>query len=879
MGFTPTFLTWQFAAAGALCAAGPVIIHLLNRRRYRVLPWAAMEFLREAMQQSRRILRLRDLLLLALRTAAVLLFGLALAQPYFSSRNEEFRGDQPVHAVLLIDNSLSMAYQQAEGSLLEIARRKARELIEQLPSGSLISIVPLCGSRYPQSLDPYRVPEHALEALARIEITDRTATLASAVNAAKRVCEASPELAKRVILFADQQRTNWTGFQPSPGESKLPPIQAVDVGFSSATSAWENSWIADVRVQDGLADVETPATIIAELRHRGPTARTDVTVTLEVNGQEVGSKIVTLEPGEAEREVSFEHSFDTFAPEPGQPVFVPVSVRLAPDRLVEDDVRHAMVPVVASLPVVFVDQVAAAEENPAKNRLGETRHLRTLLAPGRKGEEQARQLISVRHRRIDELDAGTLTDARLVVVAGLSSPDDRVPLLRQYVEQGGQLFLAAGAEFDPLLWNQLAWRDGEGILPLPLRPETVGEQPEEAQGVLQPFFLSFDSLAVHDFFQIAGVAEADLRDLYAEPVFFKTAVIDEAPETLQAFRDRTRQHVEGLYAQWLVQDSSAGEAKSKSDVQPWDDLLRDAKVDLTAAPGSDEALVDRLTSAALPTVLARYAGNNLPALVERRIGRGKVVMLSTGILSNWNTLPKTNAVVMLDRILRTMILDTLPQRNFTPQEQLAMPIVADLRDLSVMVLRPGEESWESLEATFVSRARRGVAIPHCLDRGIYRVAGFPVAPGTADARAERRGAPTEVTAEGTEASRGGVPLSAGDANRKPIWELSLSVNGDPDESDLTPVAPTDVEQAVATQAVAWVGWGETVSLAGIHVRGQNLWWWLALLVLVLLIAEAVVILTSAWQLRRAMLRSDPESGAATLEVVGASPVSRGGALV
>ena len=70
-----------FAIAGALAAAGPVVIHLLNRRRFRVVHWAAMDFLKEAVRRNRRILEWRDLVLLLLRTLAVVLFGLALARP------------------------------------------------------------------------------------------------------------------------------------------------------------------------------------------------------------------------------------------------------------------------------------------------------------------------------------------------------------------------------------------------------------------------------------------------------------------------------------------------------------------------------------------------------------------------------------------------------------------------------------------------------------------------------------------------------------------------------------------------------------------------------------------------------------------------------
>ena len=54
----PSFLLPWFAVAGLVAAGGVVVIHLLNRRRYRVLPWAAMDFLREAVFRSRRIMRM-----------------------------------------------------------------------------------------------------------------------------------------------------------------------------------------------------------------------------------------------------------------------------------------------------------------------------------------------------------------------------------------------------------------------------------------------------------------------------------------------------------------------------------------------------------------------------------------------------------------------------------------------------------------------------------------------------------------------------------------------------------------------------------------------------------------------------------------------------
>ena len=68
-----------------------------------------MDFLKEAVQRQRRILTLRDIILLILRTLCVLLFGLAMARPYSESSSAVVSSGQPVHAILVVDNSLSMA--------------------------------------------------------------------------------------------------------------------------------------------------------------------------------------------------------------------------------------------------------------------------------------------------------------------------------------------------------------------------------------------------------------------------------------------------------------------------------------------------------------------------------------------------------------------------------------------------------------------------------------------------------------------------------------------------------------------------------------------------------------------------------------------------
>ena len=72
---------------GTVLATAPIIIHLLNRRRFIRVDWAPMEYLKLTLKTNRRRLRLEQWLLLAIRTLAVLALFLAVARPISSGTN------------------------------------------------------------------------------------------------------------------------------------------------------------------------------------------------------------------------------------------------------------------------------------------------------------------------------------------------------------------------------------------------------------------------------------------------------------------------------------------------------------------------------------------------------------------------------------------------------------------------------------------------------------------------------------------------------------------------------------------------------------------------------------------------------------------------
>src|SRR5436189_5539109 len=88
----------------------PPLIHLLNRRRFQVVDWGAMQFL-QISETTRRRLLIEELLLMALRMGLIALFVLALAAPFVVSPLVAKVGGRPNRdVVLVIDGSFSMGF-------------------------------------------------------------------------------------------------------------------------------------------------------------------------------------------------------------------------------------------------------------------------------------------------------------------------------------------------------------------------------------------------------------------------------------------------------------------------------------------------------------------------------------------------------------------------------------------------------------------------------------------------------------------------------------------------------------------------------------------------------------------------------------------------
>jgi len=138
---------------GTLAISIPILIHLLNKRKFDHVQWAAMRFLQVSIEQNQRRLQIEDLLLLLLRCAMIALLAIALARPALNSAAVGgIFGGSSVNAVIVIDNSYSMGASDGVNSRFDLAKKAAAQVVELLPAGSSTAVV--LASDAPDNLIP-----------------------------------------------------------------------------------------------------------------------------------------------------------------------------------------------------------------------------------------------------------------------------------------------------------------------------------------------------------------------------------------------------------------------------------------------------------------------------------------------------------------------------------------------------------------------------------------------------------------------------------------------------------------------------------------------------------------------------------------------------
>lgn len=181
----------------------PVIIHLFNFRKFKKVYFSNVTFLKEIQQQTSSSRNLKHLLLLLTRALIIIFLVLAFARPYIPDENQKDASFQQQAVSIYVDNSYSMESLNKEGSLLDEAKRRAKEIASAYSINDKYQLLTNDFEGKHQRLLSY---EEFIQAVDDIKISALNRSLQQVMNRQLDVFAGEPNTNKTIYILSDFQR-------------------------------------------------------------------------------------------------------------------------------------------------------------------------------------------------------------------------------------------------------------------------------------------------------------------------------------------------------------------------------------------------------------------------------------------------------------------------------------------------------------------------------------------------------------------------------------------------------------------------------------------------------------------------------------------------
>ncbi|MDB5032839.1 MAG: hypothetical protein JWQ98_80 [Chlorobi bacterium] len=418
-----TFLN-PFLLVAMAAAAVPLLLHLLNLRKLRTVEFSSLRFLKELQKTRIRKLKLKQILLLILRTALVIFAVLAFARPALRGSAGLPGARAATTAVILIDNSFSMDVRDERGSRFRQAQQAALDLVDLLQENDDAYLIPMTDLKGANDAEPTRSRDGLRNAISSMKLGYRRADLDDGLRVAASLLDKSENLNKELYIITDAQRSNASGAVDSLhifGDATR--IYLLPIGNGSALGS-ANLGLDSIRVLSSVFEINKPVEMRAWVHNYGESDVQNVPVSIYLNGERAGQSSVTVAAGKTE-------AVELSGP-PKHPGLLSGRVEIEGDALDADNRRYFAFPVGDRI------TIAVAGSPESLNYLG----LALPLAGG---------AINVERTSPGGLGAVDLSRVSAVVLADAAGAD--AARLGDFVANGGGMVIYGGPGMDRNAFN------------------------------------------------------------------------------------------------------------------------------------------------------------------------------------------------------------------------------------------------------------------------------------------------------------------------------------------------------------------------------------------------------------------------------------------
>jgi len=452
-----TFLNGALAF-GALAFAIPLLIHILNRSRFRTVEWGAMHLLESVIKVNHKRFRIDQLILLLVRCAIPVLLALCLAKPVLTG-SRLLEGDSPVSLVILLDTSYSMDTVDSAGSRFDSAVDAACAIVGAVSRGSEVAVIQTGGRPTPLFDQPVFDPEAVVRKLKQIPAGYGASAMQASLDEALATLAGMKHARRELIVISDFQPADWEAIGGNAGELIRRQVEAMSIKpdltlLPIGRPVDGNISVDSLEFPRRALGVGQQLAVRANVKNHGVTAIDQARVILRIDGAESSVSQTALGPN-GTTQVLFPCTFDTA----GSHV-IEVEV-VADDPLTDDNRYAAAVTIWDSINVMLVDGDPSGQ--PLQS---ETDYLSIALTPYTFGRVRLADLAQTQSVQAKDVNEENLKTAHVVVLANVSKLEPaQLAALTAFVNDGGALLVCAGNLMDLTWYREQMFATGTGLLP------------------------------------------------------------------------------------------------------------------------------------------------------------------------------------------------------------------------------------------------------------------------------------------------------------------------------------------------------------------------------------------------------------------------------
>lgn len=429
----PSFL---FALAAV---AIPIIIHLFNFRRYKTVYFSNVRFLKEVKEQTDSRSRLKHLLILLCRILAITFLVIAFAQPYIKSKSAAVAAGKKAISIF-IDNSFSMGQLAGDVPLIELAKRKAGEIVSAYGADDLFQLLTQDFEGRQQRLVDR---DEVISLIKDVKPSTLSHVLSDIIARQRQALSNSGAVQKSIFVISDFQKS-FTDFSLIKSDTNyntsLVPLRAREA---------ENVFIDTCEMESPVQISGQANRMVVKVKNESNQGLENARLTLRINNETKAIGNFSI--------AAHSETYDTLSYTITEKGWGRAELSLVDHPITFDDTYYLVYPVIDHKLTMVVNETA---ENP---------YLNALL-----GKNDFFVLQNVTFNRLNYAD---LLKQHFVILNGLRQVSSGLASeLKKFVEEGGNLLVFPDAESDISSYNSfLDLMGGDIFSSFSTQPKTVIE--------------------------------------------------------------------------------------------------------------------------------------------------------------------------------------------------------------------------------------------------------------------------------------------------------------------------------------------------------------------------------------------------------------------